>query len=330
MPTVPPPPKLLEQVRRRLRMLRMSLRTEEAYLGWVRRFVLFHDKRHPSTLGEIEVVAFLQHLAIDNQIAASTHNQALNALAFLYTQVLERPLGQLRGLERVHRPARVPGVLNRHEVASLLIRLEGTEWLAAALLYGSGLRLMECLRLRVKDVDLDRRVLTVREGKGNKDHHTPLPEKAVEPMRLQLERLRALWQEDYGPGRPASSDHLAGVFLPNALGVKYPEAGRAWPWQWVFAARGYSCDPRSGLHRRHHWHEHGLQRAVKKAALAAGLSKTVSPHTLRHSFATHLLESGTDIRTVQELLGHKDVATTMIYTHVLNRPSVLPVRSPLD
>ena len=327
---MPPAPKLLERLRDRLRYKRMSLRTEEAYLGWARRFILFHGKRHPASLREEDVVAFLQDLATTNHVAASTHNQALNALVFLYAEVLEAPLGELRGLERVKRPARVPIVLNRQEVAALLARLDGTPWLAAALLYGAGLRLMECLRMRVQDVDLDRRVLTVRAGKGGGDRHTPLPEKAVEPLRSHLERVHTLWQADYGEGRLPSQEKLAGVFLPDALGTKYPRAGRQWPWQWVFAAKNYSRDPRTGLRRRHHWHEAALQRIVKQAALAAGLSKAVSPHTLRHSFATHLLESGTDIRTVQELLGHKDVATTMIYTHVLNRPGVLPVRSPLD
>ena len=326
----PDTPKLLTQLRDRLRYKRMSLRTEEAYLGWARRFILFHGKRHPSNLAEREVVAFLQDLAATNQIAASTHNQALNALVFLYAEVLQRPLGELHGLERVKRPARVPIVLNRAEVAAFLAQLDGTPWLAAALLYGAGLRLMECLRLRIGDIDLERRVVTVRAGKGGGDRRTPLPEKAVAPLGAHLERLRVLWQADYGPQRPAAEETLAGIYLPNALGTKYPHAGRQWPWQWVFAARNYSRDPRSGLRRRHHWHEQALQRAVKKAALAAGLSKAVSPHTLRHSFATHLLEGGTDIRTVQELLGHRDVATTMIYTHVLNRPGVLPVCSPLD
>ena len=272
----------------------------------------------------------MQDLARTNQVAASTHNQALNALVFLYAEVLERPLGELHGLERVRRPARVPVVLNRQEVAALLAQLDGTPWLAAALLYGAGLRLMECLRLRVGDLDLERRVLTVRAGKGGGDRRAPLPEKTVEPLRAHLERLHLLWQGDYGPARPAASGKLAGVYLPHALGAKYPHAGREWPWQWVFAARDYSLDPRSGLRRRHHWHEQALQRSVKKAVLVAGLPKAASSHTLRHSFATHLLENGTDIRTVQELLGHKDVATTMIYTHVLNRPGVLPVRSPLD
>ncbi len=326
----PAAPKLLEQLRDRLRYKRMSLRTEEAYMGWTRRFILFHGKRHPSSLAEPEVVAFLQDLATTNQVAASTHNQALNALVFLYAEVLQRPLGELHGLERVRRPARVPIVLNRQEVAALLAQLDGTPWLAAALLYGAGLRLMECLRLRVGDIDLERRVVTVRAGKGGGDRRTSLPEKTVEPLRAHLERLHVLWQKDYGSERSATAEKLVGVYLPNALGAKYPNAGREWPWQWVFAAKEYSHDPRSGLRRRHHWHEQSLQRVVKKASLAAGLSKAVSPHTLRHSFATHLLEAGTDIRTVQELLGHKDVATTMIYTHVLNRPGVLPVRSPLD
>ena len=243
---------------------------------------------------------------------------------------MQSPLGELHGLERVRRPARVPLVLNRQEVAALLAQLDGTPRLATALLYGAGRRLMECLRLRVGDIDLERRVVTVRAGKGGGDRRTSRPEKTVEPLRAHLERLHVLWRGDYGRERPATAERLAGVYLPNALGAKYPNAGREWPWPWVFAARDYSHDPRSGLRRRHHWHEQALQRVVKKAGRAAGLSKAVSPHTRRHCFATHLLEARTDIRTVQELLGHKDVAATMIYTHVLNRPGVLPVRSPLD
>ena len=262
-------PKLLERLRDQLRYRRMSLRTEEAYLGWTRRFILFHGKRHPSSLAEREVVAFLQDLATSRHVAASTHNQALNALVFLYAEVLQRPLGELHGLERVRRPARVPLVLNRQEVAGLLAQLDGAPWLAAALLYGAGLRLMECLRLRVGDLDLERRVITVRAGKGGGDRRAPLPGKTVEPLRAHLDRLRVLWQQDYGTPRAAAAEKLAGVYLPHALGAKCPRAGREWPWQWVFAARDYSPDPRSGLRRRHHWHEQALQRAVKKAALAA-------------------------------------------------------------
>ena len=313
-----------------MRYKRMSLRTEEAYVGWVRRFILFHGKCHPATLGALEVVAFLKNLASSNQIAASTHNQALNALVFLYAEVLEQPLGELRGLERVKRPKRLPLVLNYHEVASLLAQLEGTTWLAAALLYGAGLRLMECLRLRIGDVDTRTRVITVRAGKGGGDRRVPLPEKVLPILLDHLARVRRLWREDYGSQRADGHEPLSGVFLPYALAAKYPRAGYEWPWQWLFPAKTLSVDPRSGLRRRHHWNEEALQRAVKQAALAAGLPKAASPHTLRHSFATHLLEGGTDIRTVQELLGHKDVATTMIYTHVLNRPGVMPVRSPLD
>lgn len=317
-------------MRNLIRYKRMSLRTEEAYLGWTRRFILFHDKRHPATLAAPEVVAFLKNLAVINQVAASTHNQALNALVFLYAEVLEQPLGELRGLERVKRPERLPLILNPHEVALLLDRLEGTSWLAAALLYGAGLRLMECLRLRIGDVDTRTHTITVRAGKGGGDRRVPLPEK-VQPLLLDhLARVRRLWLEDYGSRRTDEHQPLPGVYLPHALATKYPRAGREWPWQWLFPAKDLSFDPRSGLRRRHHWNEEALQRAVKRAALAAGLPKAASPHTLRHSFATHLLENGYDIRTIQELLGHKDVATTMIYTHVLNRPGVLPVRSPLD
>ncbi len=312
-----------------MRYKRMSWRTEESYLGWVRRFILFHGKRHPCLLGGKEIVAFLQDLATTHQVAASTHNQALNALVFLYAEVLEQPVGELRGLERVKRPARVPIVANRREVALLLAQLDGTAWLAAALLYGAGLRLMECLRLRIQDVDLDRRVLTVRAGKGGGDRRTLLPERAVEPLSIHLERVQMLWQQDCGTCPAGSAVEVAGVHLPSALETKYPRAGREWPWQWVFPAKELSTDPRSGNHRRHHWHEAALQRAVKKAALAAGLSKAVTPHTLRHCFATHLLEGGTDIRTLQELLGHRDVRTTMVYTHVLNRPG-LGIKSPLD
>jgi len=316
------PPKLLDQVRERLRVKHYSLRTEDAYLHWIRRFILFHGKRHPREMGGAQVEAFLSHLATEERVASSTQNQALSSVLFLYRQVLAIELPWMDGIVRAKRPAHVPVVLSETEVRTLLARLDGTRWLAASLLYATGMRLLEGLRLRVKDVDFDRREITVRDGKGGRDRRTMLPERLIEPLKTHLERVKSLHERDLAEG-------FGDVYLPFALARKYPRAGRSWPWQYVFPAANRSTDPRGGAVRRHHLDEQVVQRAVAAAARSAGLRKPVSPHVLRHSFATHLLEAGYDIRTVQELLGHKDVSTTMIYTHVLNRGG-RGVLSPLD
>jgi integron integrase len=313
---------LLDRLRRQIRLLHYSIRTEEAYVQWVRRFILFHKKRHPSEMGVDEVRHFLSHLANEGRVSASTQNQALSALLFLYREVLGLDLPFVDGVERAKRPARVPVVLTREEVACVLGRLSGAYHLMASLLYGSGLRLMECVRLRVKDLDLAYRQVTVRDGKGERDRRTVLPDRLVAPLAGHLARVRRLHEEDLrlGYGR---------VYLPYALERKYPSAASEWGWQWVFPASRLSVDPRSGAVRRHHSAEDLLQKAVKRAVLQAGVAKRASCHTFRHSFATHLLESGCDIRNVQELLGHSSVETTQIYTHVLNRGG-RGVRSPLD
>jgi integron integrase len=322
-PASPKPPKLLEQVRQHLRALHYSLRTEETYLHWIKRFILFHGKRHPRTMGAPEVEAFLSYLAVDRDVAASTQNLALSALLFLYKQVLEQDLPWLQDVTRAKKPQRLPTVLTRTEATTLMQKLDdSTPSLVVRLLYGSGMRLMEAVRLRVKDVDLERGELTVRDGKGGKDRVTMLPIALVAPLRAQLAMRRTVYERDRALGQ-------AQVWLPDALAHKYPRAPEQWGWQYVFAADGFSRDPRSGERRRHHLSEQQVQRSVKRAAQAAGIVKPVSPHVLRHSFATHLLEGGYDIRTVQELLGHSDVSTTMIYTHVLNRGG-RGVRSPLD
>ncbi len=315
------PRKLLDQVRDVLRLKHYALRTEEAYVDWIRRFILFHHKRHPREMGAAEITAFLTHLAVVDNVAASTQNQALAALLFLYREVLQQDLGPV---EPVHakKPQRLPVVLTREEVRQVLNQMQGTHQLMAKLLYGTGMRLMECVRLRVKDVDFARREILVREGKGEKDRVTMLPESIIPALQAHLERVRQLHQRDLVDGYGA-------VYLPYALERKYPNAAREWGWQYIFPASRLSADPRTGVKRRHHVDESGLQKAVRAAAQAAGIVKPVGPHTFRHSFATHLLESGQDIRTVQELLGHADVKTTMIYTHVLNR-GPLGVRSPLD
>jgi integron integrase len=315
-------PRLLDQVREKLRLKHYSIRTEQAYADWVKRFVLFHGKRHPERMGEVEIEAFLTHLAVERNVAASTQNQALSALLFLYKEVLGRELGWLDNLTRAKRPARVPVVLTSTEVRSLLARLTGRHWLMASLLYGAGMRLMECVRLRVKDIDFEYTQITVRDGKGEKDRVTMLPSSAVALLKTHLEQVKAIHEQDLREG-------FGEVYLPFALARKYPNAGKEWGWQYVFPATKRSGDPRSGKERRHHIEEQSLQRAVKKAIRDAGIHKPASCHTLRHSFATHLLQSGYDIRTVQELLGHKDVSTTMIYTHVLNKGGK-GVRSPLD
>jgi integron integrase len=315
-------PRLLDEVRNAVRRRHYSLRTEQTYVDWIRRFIYFSGKRHPREMAAAEVTAFLNHLARERDVAASTQNQALSALLFLYREVLAMPLPWLDSLERAQRPARLPTVLTRDEAQRLLAQMEGVRWLMASLLYGAGLRLRECLKLRVKDVDFGYRQILVRDGKGAKDRVTMLPESLLEPLKAQLVRSRALHDRDAASGRGE-------VELPEALARKYPRAPHEWGWKFVFPSPRLSTDPRTGAIRRHHVYENYLIRAVKEAARAARIAKHVSCHTLRHSFATHLLESGYDIRTVQELLGHSDVSTTMIYTHVLNKGG-RGVKSPLD
>ena len=313
--------KLLDRLRRACRTRHLSLRTERAYLRWVRQYVRYHGLRHPLDLTESDVRAFLEHLAVERRVAASTQNQALAALIFLYAHVLDRPLGDLGPVVRARRPKQLPVVLTREEVAAVLANLTGHHRLIGGLLYGAGLRLMEALRLRVKDVEFARRQILVRDGKGQKDRVTVLPTVLTEPLRRHLRRVKTIHEDDRAEGYGA-------VYLPYALARKYPSAATAWGWQYVFPATRRSADPRSGAVRRHHLAEQAVQRAVRRAVQAAGLEKPASPHTLRHSFATHLLEDGADIRTVQELLGHKDLRTTMIYTHVLGHG--VAARSPLD
>lgn len=317
-----PPPKLLDQVRDVLRTKHYSIRTETQYLQWIRRFILFHNKRHPREMGAPEVEAFLTHLAVQRQVSASTQNQALSALLFLYRDVLDVDLPWLADVTRAKRPQRLPVVLTRDEVQAVLARMSGTYGLMTSLLYGTGMRLMECVRLRVHDVDFARSEIMIRDGKGAKDRVTMLPASVVPALQEHLQKRRALFEDDLRAGK-------ASVYLPYALAEKYPNAPAEWGWQYVFPAGSYSVDPRSGVERRHHIDEKLLQRAMKKAVQAAGIVKPATPHTLRHSFATHLLERGQDIRTIQELLGHKDVATTMIYTHVMNKGG-RGVVSPLD
>ena len=318
----PTGPRLLAQVRVRIRFKHYSLRTEQAYVDWIKRFIRFHGNRHPSELSAGDVEQFLTHLASDLNVAASTQNQAQSALLFLYREVLALELPRLDGVVRAKTASRLPTVLTRSEVARLLDAFGIAHRLVAELLYGTGMRIMEAVRLRVKDVDLERREILVRDGKGAKDRVTVLPDRLVGPLRRQLretERLHALDLQD-GCGA---------VWLPFALERKYPNACRDWGWQYVFPADRRSVDPRSGIERRHHISDQSVQRAMREALRGCGIAKLATPHTLRHSFATHLLEAGHDIRTVQELLGHADVSTTMIYTHVLNRGG-RGVVSPLD
>ena len=314
--------KFLDEVRRALRLRHYSIRTEQTYLDWIRQFILFHGKRHPKDLGETEVSAFLTHLAADRKVAASTQNQALSALLFLYQQFLQRKLGFLDNVERAKRPAKLPVVLTKVEAHAVIGQLGGCYRLMAKLLYGIGLRLLECLRLRVKDVDFGYSQIAVRDGKGGKDRVTMLPESLHEPLQRHLQKVKILHEEDLAEG-------FGTVQLPHALERKYPNAHREWIWQYVFPAAQRSLDPHSQRVQRHHVNEKSLQVAVQKAVRLAAIAKPASCHSFRHSFATHLLEAGYDIRTVQELLGHKDVSTTMIYTHVLNKPG-LGVRSPID
>lgn len=312
----------LDSVRRVIRTLHYSIRTEQAYLYWIRQYILFHRKRHPEDMTVVEVGEFLSYLANERRVAAATQNQALNALNFLYSKVLNQPLGKLQGVARAKRPKRLPVVLSREEVNQLLDQLSGQYLLMAKLMYGSGLRLMEVLRLRVKDIDFSMRALIIRAGKGDKDRITVLPDSLVPYLRNQIERVHLLHKSDLDAG-------YGEVSLPYAQTRKYPGAPFQTGWQFVFPSDNRSRDPHSGRIKRHHIHRSSVQNAIKNAVRATGMEKPVSSHTLRHCFATHLLESGSDIRTVQELLGHKDVSTTMIYTHVLNRGG-RGVRSPLD
>jgi integron integrase len=321
-PEEPRRPRLLARVRIAIRSRHYSPHTEKAYAHWVRQFVLFHGKRHPTEMGVREVRAFLSHLAVRRRVSASTQNQALSALLFLYREVLGEELEWIDGLVRARRPVRLPVVLTHDEVAGLLRQMYGATWLMASLLYGSGLRLMECLRLRVKDLDFERGEIMVRSGKGQKDRVTMLPRGVRRPLVAHLERVREQHTGDLVRG-------LGRVALPGALARKYPRAPAEWGWQWVFPATRHYRDRETGDHHRHHLHATVLQRAVREAVLASGIRKPASCHTLRHTFATHLLEAGYDIRTIQELLGHSDVKTTMLYTHVLNRGG-RGVASPLD
>ena len=321
-PTSTPAPRLLDRVREAIRLRHFSWRTEQAYVHWIKRFILFHGKRHPSEMGAVEVQSFLSWLAVEGRVSASTQGQALAALLFLYKQVLDVNLPWLDEVVRAKRPQRLPAVLTPDEVGRLLAQLDGVHALMGRLLYGTGMRLMECLRLRIKDVDVPRREITIREGKGNKDRRTMIPVSLLPDLERQIDVAHQQWLRDQGMGLP-------GVQLPSALERKKPDECTLFSWYWVFPAKELSVDPRSGIRRRHHAHEQGIQRAIKRGVLAAGITKPASTHTLRHSFATHLLESGQDIRTVQELLGHSDVKTTMIYTHVLNR-GPMGVVSPLD
>ena len=317
----PPKPRLLDRVRQAIRARRYSPRTEKAYVTWIRRFINFFDMRHPDQMGESEISAYISYLATQRKLSASTQGQALSALLFLYRQVLRRKL-ELMEIARAKRPVRRPVVLSTKEVEAILGRLHGTTWLMASLMYGSGLRVLECCRLRVKDIDFQRKELTVRDGKGEKDRITRLPAKLIRPLADHLNRVRPLHENDLKAKAGA-------VQLPYALGRKFPRAIFEWGWQWVFPATRIYMDRETGERRRHHLHETVVQRAVRQAVRELGIAKPASCHTLRHSFATHLLENGYDIRTIQELLGHKDVSVTMIYCHVLNRGG-RGVRSPLD
>ncbi|GIK55250.1 MAG: integron integrase [Chloroflexi bacterium] len=318
------PKKLLDQVRDKIRLKNYSYETEKTYVDWIRRFILFHDKRHPTEMGKVEIEAFLTHLAVEKNVAASTQNQALQAILFLYREVLEQPLAFNIQAMRAKRPQRLPTVLNKDEVNLVIAELSGVPKLVVQLLYGGGLRVKEALALRVKDIDFKRQEIVVRAGKGNKDRVTVLPVTLIVPLQEHLRQVKRQHERDLARGEGRAP-------LPYALASKYPNANREWSWQFIFPSSTLSTDPRAddGVLYRHHLHESAVQRAVKAAGQRAKITKPVSPHAFRHSFATHMLEAGYDIRTVQELLGHKDVKTTMIYAHVLNK-GPLGVRSPLD
>jgi len=318
------PKKLLDLAREVLRRKHYSIRTEQAYIGWMARYIHFHHKRHPKDMGVPEIEAFLTHLAVEKNVAGSTQNQAFNAILFLYRNVLNISLeGERIDAVRARKKRNLPVVLTKDEVKRVIIAMFGVHQLMAKLLYGSGLRLMECIRLRVHDIDFDMNEITIRDGKGFKDRITILPEPVQLALREHLERVKILYEKDLADG-------FGQVYLPYALARKYKNADKEWGWQYVFPAKSLSKDPRSGIIRRHHIHENSLQKAVKQAVRQSGIVKKATPHTFRHSFATHLLMDGSDIRTVQELLGHKDVSTTMIYTHVLREQGIQRVKSPLN
>jgi integron integrase len=321
-PSPAAPPRLLDRVRERVRYLHYSLRTEQAYVHWVRAFVRFHGLRHPSAMGGPEVEAFLSWLSAERRVSVSTHRQALSALLFLYQQVFGQQLPWMEAIGRPQRKPRVPEVMSVREVGTVLALLDGTRGVLARLLYGTGLRISEALQLRIKDIDFERRTIVVRAGKGGKDRVVMLPATLAPSLRAQMRRARVLWEADARAGR-------GGVQMPDALERKYPRAGSSWGWFWVFPQATHSVCPRTGVERRHHLYDQTFQRDFKRAVQHAGIARPATPHTLRHSFATHLLQSGTDIRTVQELLGHSDVSTTMIYTHVL-KVAAGGTASPLD
>lgn len=314
--------RLLDEVRQAMRVRHYSIRTEQAYIQWIKRYIYFHNKKHPAEMGAEELSAFLTHLAVNKNVTASTQNQALSALLFLYKQVLGIELPWLNDVIRAKRPSRLPVVLPKEQVIQVLGGMQGTNALIARLLYGTGMRLMEAMRLRVQDIDFDYRQITVRLGKGGKDRVTMLPDTLIEPIQAQLADAQGIHQMDLKEG-------FGCIYLPYALAKKYPNACREWRWQYVFPSIKRSRDPHDGMIRRHHLDEKNIQRAVRESARRCGILKRVTPHTLRHCFATHLLESGVDIRTLQELLGHQDIKTTQIYTHVINK-GANAVRSPLD
>ena len=321
-PTNSHKPKLLDMVTQVIRTKHFSIRTEEAYTGWIKRYILFHNKRHPRDMGENEVSSFLSSLATQNKVSPSTQNQALSAIVFLYKNVIKKDLGMFTNIEKAKRPKRLPIVFSKMEAQKILSKLHEEKWIMVSLLYGAGLRLMDCLRLRVKDIDFDYKQITVRNGKGNKDRVTILPETVINPLEKHLLNVKELHNNDLKQG-------YGSVYIPHALSRKYPHADKELGWQYVFPAKNRSIDPRTDIVRRHHFSEASLHKTVKQAIKDAGIIKPGSCHTFRHSFATHLLENGYDIRTVQELLGHSDVSTTMIYTHVLNKGGH-GVKSPLD